>query len=123
MPPRVMKSDDGLSIMEYDISTSTTQIAELRFFVRPYGFWKKIGYFLGLVRPGYVLAEIESGISNGKSGNIVYLDMQPFKRVRYTEYKGFGRMVAGNGVLRIIVDKSVERGDWFWSFEFETLFN
>jgi hypothetical protein len=123
VPPRVRKGEDGLSIMEYDVNTSTTHVTELRFSVRPYGFWRKIGYLLGIIKPGNILAEIESGMIEGKPGNISYIDMQRFPKISHTEYKGFGRMVAGNGVLRIIVDESVERGEWFWSFEFETVFN
>lgn len=109
--------------MEYDLSTDTTHVMVFKFFLRPYGFWRKVGYLIGMVRPGDILAEVESGMKNGNPGNIYHIDVQKYVGLRRVEYKGFGRVVPGNGVLRIIVDDSVEDGKWYWSMEFVSLFN
>ena len=123
MPPRVKSGPDGCYIMEYDVSTDTTHIMKLRFLLKPYGFWRKIGYVLGLVNSKDVLAEIELINPHNNLGNISNIEMYRYKRFLHTEYRGFCRVVAGNGVLRIMVDESVEKGDWYWSVEFVTLFN
>jgi hypothetical protein len=110
--------------MEYDLMIRYPQSMMLRYELEPFGFWRKLGYRLGLVSPGNVLAEVESGIrAQDGMGEICCIDMHRYPEPGKMVYKGFGRVVSGRAILRIMVDDSVRNGYWIWSFEFSTLDN
>lgn len=116
LTPRICVSQGGAIMAEFDVVVECQRAVVLKVHFVPIGIKQKILYFLGLIKPGDVAAEFQTG-TPGRAGRISYIDMSKKHLPTYSIAEGYGFVYPTQGVLRVAIGEDT----WYarWNIDFD----